>query len=59
MERFFLSLKLERVWPKQYANHYEARADVADYIVGFYNTEHLHSTLGYKSPAAFEQQASE
>ena len=59
MERFFLSLKLERVWRKQYANHYEARADVADYIVGFYNTERLHSTLGYKSPAAFEQQGSE
>lgn len=57
MERFFLSLKMERVWQRDYANHSEATADIADYIVGFYNHSRLHSTLGYTSPNAFERQA--
>ena len=34
MERFFLNLKMERVWQKDYANHLEATNDIADYIVG-------------------------
>ncbi len=55
MERFFLSLKQERVWQNDYANHTEAQRDINDYIVGFYNTNQLHSTLGYLSPTAFEQ----
>ena len=54
MERFFLNLKMERVWQKDYANHSEVMADVADYIVGFYNCTRLHSTLGSLSPNAFE-----
>ena len=37
MERFFLNLKMERVWQRDYANHAEAMVDIADYIVGFYN----------------------
>ncbi len=35
MERFFLNLKMERVWQKDYANHSEAMTDVADYMLGF------------------------
>jgi transposase InsO family protein len=53
-ERFFLNLKMERVWQRQYANHAEARRDITQYIVGFYNPVRLHSTLGYLSPAAYE-----
>jgi transposase InsO family protein len=54
-ERFFLNLKMERVWQRRrYASHAEAQHDIVNYIVGFYNTERLHSTLGYLSPAAFE-----
>lgn len=56
MERFFLSLKMERVWQRDYANHAEAANDIADYIVGFYNSHRLHSTLGYVSPTAYELQ---
>jgi putative transposase len=56
MERFFLNLKMERVWLGDYANHAEAQADIADYIVNFYNPVRLHSTLGYQSPAQYEQQ---
>ena len=54
MERFFLNLKMERVWQKDYANHAEAIRDITDYIVGFYNSIRLHSTLGYLPPNAFE-----
>ncbi len=54
MGRFFLNLKMERVWRRRYANHDEARRDINQYIVGFYNPVRLHSTLGYLSPAAYE-----
>ena len=57
MERFFLNLKMERVWQKDYANHSEAMTDVADYIVGFYNSTRLHSKLGNLSPNAFERES--
>ncbi len=55
MERFFLSLKMERVWHRDYANHLEAVQDITDYIVNFYNTTRLHSTLGYRSPNDYER----
>ena len=57
MERFFLNLKMQRVWQKDYANHAEATNDIADYIVGFYNEERLHSKLGNMSPNAFERES--
>ena len=57
MERFFLNLKMERVWQKDYANHAEATNDIADYIVGFYNSIRLHSKLGNLSPNAFERES--
>lgn len=53
-ERFFLNLKMERVWQRRYANHDEAQRDIVQYIVGFYNPVRLHSTLGYLSPCAYE-----
>jgi transposase InsO family protein len=31
--------------------------DVADYIVGFYNSTRLHSKLGNLSPNAFERKS--
>jgi transposase InsO family protein len=55
MERFFLNLKMERVWQRDYANHGEAQRDIIEYIVSFYNGVRLHSTLGYLSPAAYER----
>ena len=55
MERFFLSLKVERVWQRNYANSSEAIGDITQYIAGFYNTRRLHSTLGYRSPADYEK----
>ena len=57
MERFFLNLKAERVWQKDYANHSEAMNDIADYIVGFYKSIRLHSKLGNLSPNALERES--
>ena len=33
----------------------EAVRDIADDIINFHNPHRLHSTLGYRSPNAFEQ----
>jgi transposase InsO family protein len=57
MERFFLNLKMERVWQRDYANQLEARKDVTDYIVGFYNCVRRHAALGNVAPIVYEQQA--
>ena len=54
-ERFFLNLKMERVWQRQYANHTEARNDIADYIVSFYNCKRLNSVLGNLPPTVYER----
>lgn len=54
-ERFFLNLKMERVWQREYANHAEAKTDVTAYIVGFYNCDRLHSILGNLPPSVFER----
>ena len=55
MERFFLNLKMERVWRQDYANHAKARNDVTDHVVAFYNNVRLHSRLGNLPPNAYEQ----
>lgn len=54
MERFFGSLKSERTDGQRYETRKEAKDDVIDYIEMFYNSERLHSTLGYVSPKSFE-----
>jgi putative transposase len=56
MERLFLNLKMERVWRRDYAHHQEAINDVTDYIVGFYNSQRLHSSLGYRPPNDYERE---
>jgi len=35
MERFFLNLKMQRVWYKGYANHAEATNDIATTLLAF------------------------
>jgi putative transposase len=56
MERFFGSLKSERTGNKIYFTREQAKADVIDYIEMFYNSERLHSTLGYLSPMQYEKE---
>jgi len=57
MESLFFSLKTERTARKTSHTRDEAKADVFDYIERFYNPKRYHSTLGYLSPVAFEEQA--
>ncbi len=57
MESFFSSLKTERIRGRVYRTRDAARADVFDYIERFYNPVRRHSTIGYLSPVAFEEQA--
>jgi putative transposase len=56
MERFFGSLKSERTDNKIYLTREQAKSDVIDYIEMFYNSERLHSTLGYLSPMQYEKE---
>lgn len=56
VERFFRSLKTELTDHNLYVTRAEARRDIIDYIEMFYNSNRLHSYLGYQSPAAFEEQ---
>ena len=58
-ERFFLNLKIERVWQRQYANHAESKADITDYIVGFYNRKRINSVLDNLPPSVYEQKMAE
>lgn len=56
MERFFSSLKTERMARKVYRSRNDAKADVFDYIERFHDPTRRHSTLGYLSPIQYEQQ---
>jgi transposase InsO family protein len=58
MERFFGSLKSERTDNKVYLTREQAKADVISYIEMFYNSQRLHSTLGYRSPMQYEKENS-
>jgi putative transposase len=54
-ESFFGTLKAECV-TNPFATHTFARTTIFEYIEVWYNRQRLHSTLGYLSPAEFEQQ---
>ena len=58
-ESFFASLKKERVQWKHYQTRAEAQQDILDYIVMFYNSRRLHSTLNYISPNDYESAMAE
>jgi putative transposase len=55
MESFFASLKKELVHGADFATRAEARAAIFEYIEVFYNGQRRHSSLGYVSPAEYEQ----
>ena len=54
-ERFFRSLKSERLSDFRFVTRSAAEAQVLDYIT-YYNAFRLHSTLGYKTPFAYEKE---
>ena len=53
-ESCFSLLKRE-LGPKIYGSLNEARADVFEWIESWYNTQKLHSSLGYRGPVEFEK----
>ena len=56
-ESFFQTLKTGHTYWHSYKTREDAKVSLFDYIELFYNAERLHSSLGYKSPLAFEKQA--
>jgi putative transposase len=57
-ESFFHTLKTELVYFCHYNNLQEATMSIFEYVYGFYNQKRRHSTLGYLSPAQFENELS-
>ena len=53
-ESFMKTLKAEEVNGKAYATIDQARRDIGQFIDTVYNTQRLHSALGYKPPVEFE-----
>ncbi len=56
VESFFATLKKELVAGEVFYSRRQAHREIVDYIESFYNGWRRHSSLGYLSPAAFEQQ---
>ena len=57
VESFFATLKKELVAGEVFYSRRQAQREIVDYIEGFYNCWRRHSSLGYLSPMAFEEQA--
>ncbi len=55
MESFFASLKKELIHDADFTTREEAQAAIFEYIEVFYNVQRRHSSLGYVSPAEYEQ----
>ncbi len=54
-ESFVSTLKAELVGNLEFPTRRAAKTAIFDYLETFYNTRRLHSSLGYKSPADFEE----
>lgn len=54
-ERFFRSLKYERLNYEKYKTKAAAKLSVVDYLA-FYNGRQSHSALGYQTPIEFERE---
>ena len=57
VKTFFKSIKAELIWRNRWETRRQAEGAIFQYISGFYNPRRHHSSLGDKSPLAFEQKA--
>jgi len=53
-ESFFATLECELLDRRRFASQAEARMACFSFIEGWYNPMRLHSSLGYRSPMAYE-----
>jgi transposase InsO family protein len=53
-ESFMKTLKTEEINGKAFADISDARRRINVFIEDVYNTDRLHSALGYRSPLEFE-----
>jgi putative transposase len=54
-ESFVSTLKAELVSRMEFPTRQAAKTAIFEYLETFYNTRRLHSSLGYRSPADFEE----
>lgn len=54
-ESFVSTLKAELVSNLEFPSRQAARTAIFEYLETFHNTRRLHSSLGYRSPADFEE----
>jgi putative transposase len=54
-ESFFATLECELLAQNRFQTREEAEHEVFSFIEGWYNTQRLHSSLGYLSPLEFEK----
>ena len=57
VETFFKSIKAELIWRNRWATRRQAEGAIFQSINGFYNPRRHYSSLGGKSPSAFERKA--
>jgi putative transposase len=55
-ESFMKTLKQEEIYCRQYRDVNDLEAHVEEFLDCYYNHQRLHSALGYRTPAEFEQQ---
>ena len=56
IESFFATLKKELVYQSSFATREEARLAISEFILMYYNSWRLHSSLSYRCPNDFETQ---
>jgi transposase InsO family protein len=56
MESFFHTFKTELVYQTTFATIAEAKTVIFEWTEEFYNRVRIHSSIGYKSPVAYEEE---
>jgi transposase InsO family protein len=55
-ESFMKTLKIEEIYCREYKDLSDLQAHMEEFLDRYYNHQRLHSALGYRTPAEFEEQ---